>query len=287
MTAAQVQSLEDIEDQSDEISRNTLDVKLDLGENVASSVAYLTYDNPDDTTFVANIEGTYYTVNDNPSTGIALTGGTDTNPVLNYVYVKESGGSGVVEASTTDPSTQAFDYVPVAEVLLGTVGVSSATYYYIENLSNYLRNFVGDVNNRFRKTMVVYLSGINISNSGLDIATTAGKIIHIHEIVDYSAKDTSVSDTMYDEFYNSYTQLDNTNYDDGSGGNTAIGNQKYHKIFIWGDIYGGLHMERQRKPATNEYTSIASAEEDPDSVAIYDVPSQFSTVGFRIAHLIL
>jgi len=286
MTAQHVQDLGDVLTQSDEINRNTINVQLDLDEYVTSSVAYLTYDNPDDTTFVANIENVEYTINDNPATGIALTGGSDASPVLNYIYVRESGGNGIVEASTNDPEGQAFDYVPIGEVLLGTVGVSSATYYYVENLTNYIRNFIGDTNYRLRITGVIYVSGINLANTGLEIATTQGTVIHMHEEITYTAKDTT-TDNMIDAYYNVFGQLDNTNYDDGSGGNDPIGANKFHKLFIWGDIYGGLHMERQQKPSTNEYTSATSAEDDTDDVAVNSVPGAFSTVGFPIAHLIL
>ena len=286
MSAQYAQDLEDATTQNDEINRNTIDVQLDLGEYVASSVAYLTYDNPGGTNFVANIENVEFTINDSPTTGIALTGGSDASPTLNYVYVKEDTGSAYVEASTTDPSGQAFDYVPIGEVLLGTVGVSSATYYYIENLTNYIRNFIGDTNNRLRVTGVIWLSGVAISNTGLEIATTQGTVIHMHETITYSAKDTTADD-MTDFYYNVYTALDNTNYDDGTGGNTAIGNNKFHKLFIWGDIYGGLHMERQQKPSTSEYTSAEAAEDDSDSVAVAAIPSSWGTVGFPIAHLVL
>ncbi len=286
MSAQYAQDLEDATTQNDEINRNTIDVQLDLGEYIASSVAYLTYDNPNGTDFTANIENTEYIINDSPTTGIALTGGTDASPTLNYVYVREDTGSAYVVASTTDPSTQAFDYVPIAEVLVGTVGVSSATFYYIENLTNYIRNFIGDTNNRLRATGVLWLSGIALTNTGLEIATTQGTVIHMHEEITYTAKDTT-TDNMIDFFYNTYTQLDNVNYDDGTGGDTAIGNGKYYKLFIWGDIYGGLHMERQRKPTTSEYTALAQAEEDSDNVAVSAIPSAWGTVGFSIAHLIL
>lgn len=286
MSPTQFQDLEDLKVQGDEINRNTIDVQLDLGEYVASSVAYLTYDNPDGTSFVANIENVEFTINDSPTTGIALTGGSDTNPTLNYIYVREDTGSAYVEASTTDPSTQAFDYVPIGEVLLGTVGASSATYYFIENLTNYIRNFIGDTNNRLRVTGVIWLSGIVLTNTGLEIQTTQGKVIHMHEEITYPAKDTT-TDNLIDFYYQTYGALDNTNYDNGTGGNTLIGNNKFHKLFIWGDVYGGLHMERQRKPPSSEYTALAQAEEDPDKVAVATIPSQWATVGFPIAHLIL
>ncbi len=286
MSAQYAQDLEDATTQNDEINRNTIDVQLDLGEYVTSSVAYLTYDNPSGTNFVANIENVEFTINDSPTTGIALTGGIDANPVLNYVYVKEDTGSATVETSTTDPSTQAFDYVPIGEVLVGTVSASSATYYYIENLTNYIRNFIGDTNNRLRVDGVIYLSGITLSTTGMEVSTTVGSVIHMHETITYPIKDTTTDD-MIDAFYNTYGALDNTNYDDGAGGDTAIGNGKYHKIFIWGDIYGGLHMERQQKPPTSEYTSQEDAAADADAVAVNSVPGQWATVGFPIAHIVL
>ncbi|GAF79565.1 unnamed protein product, partial [marine sediment metagenome] len=93
MSATHVETLEDLEAQSDEINLNTVSTKLTLSENVVSSVAYLTYENPDDTFFVANIENTEYSINNNTSPGVALTGGTDASPVLNYVYVRESGAT--------------------------------------------------------------------------------------------------------------------------------------------------------------------------------------------------
>lgn len=284
MSSGQVVTLETLTTQSDEINRNTINVNLTLGENVVSSVAYLTYANPDDTFFVANIENVEHDVSNNTSPGIALTGGTNTAPVLNYVYVKDTG---VVESSTIDPDTQAFHYVPIAEVLVGTVGVSTAKYFYIENLTNFIRNFIRDVNNRLRLDQTIWLNGVNPSTTGLEIATTTGQVMHIHETINFPAKNTALTDTMIDMFYNVYGQLDNTNYDNGSGGNTAIGNNKYHKIFIWGDIYGGLHMERQRKPPSSEYTSREQAVADPEHVAINSVPTAWETVGFPIAHIIL
>ncbi len=285
MSPTQFQDLADLKVQGDEINRNTIDVQLTLGENVAGSIAYLTYDNPNGTDFVANIENTEYIINDSPTIGIPLTGGSDINPVLNYVYVRESGITAFVESSTTDPANQAFNYVPIGEVMVGAVGVT-ATYYYVENLTNYIRNFIGDTNNRLRVTGVIWLSGITLTTTGLDIATTQGTVIHMHEEVTYPAKNTTV-DTITDAFYNTYAQIDNVNYDNGAGGNIAIGNNKYHKVFIWGDIYGGLHMERQQKPPTSEYTSIAAAEVDADDVAVSAIPSEWGTVGFPIAHLIL
>ncbi|MBN2307263.1 hypothetical protein JXD20_04730 [Candidatus Peregrinibacteria bacterium] len=284
MDWTQVVELNTLAAQSDEINRNTIDNNLVLGENVISNVAYLTYENPEDTFFVANIENTEYEINNNISPGIALTGGTDTNPTLNYVYVKDGG---IVEASTTNPDTQTFDWVPIAEVLVGTVGASDATYYYIENLTNFIRNFIRDVNRRLRLDQTLWLSGTEFTNTGLEVQISAGSVMHIHQEIDYPAKNTASTDLMLDQYYNTYGVLDVTNYDDGAGGNDPIGNNKYFKLFIWGDIYGGLHMERQLNPPTAEYTSIEQAIEDPDKVAVNGVPVAWGTVGFPIAHLIM
>lgn len=288
MSAAYAQTLEDLDNQIDEIDLNTINRSLTLGENVVAGTAYLTYENPADTSFLANIESTEFTISNNTSPGIALTAGTDTNPVLNYVYVREDvGPTAYVEASTTDPATQSFNFIPIAEVLLGDVAGVNATYYYIENLTNFVKNFIRDVNRRLRFEDVLWLNGVNFSNTGLEISTTAGEIMHIHELINYPAKNTAGSDLLTDQFYNTYGLLDNVNYDDGVGGNTAIGTNKFHKLLIWGDVYGGLHMERQREPLTSEYTSLEDAEADPDQVAPSGVPSQWKTVGFPIAHVIL
>lgn len=279
--------LESLADESDEINRNTINVNLNLGEYVSGSIAYLTYDNPEDIYFVANIQGVEYDVPDNALPGIALVGGTDMAPILNYVYVREGISTVYVESSTTNPYGQGFEYITLAEVLLGSVGVSTATYYYIENLTNFIRNFIKDVNDRLREDYTIWLNGIYLTTSGLDVAVTSGEVMHIHETTNFPALNTATGDTMIDEFYNVYTQIDNTNYDDGAGGDTIIGNNKFHKTFIWGDIYGGLHMSRQRKPTTSEYTSFEQAISDPDHVAINAIPTEWEYVGFPIAHIIL
>ncbi len=283
MSTAQFDELQTLIGQSDEINRNTVSDNLNLGTSINSGIAYLTYENPVDVSFVANIDDIEFIIPNNTAPGIALVAGTDTNPVLNYVYVRDTG---VVESSTSDPEVGSFGYVPIAEVLVGTVSGSTGTIYYLENLTNFIRNFIRDVNSRLRSDGVIWLSGINPTTSGLDFAVTNGEVMHIHSVVSFPAQNTATGATMIDAYYNVYTQLDNTNYDDGSGGNVAIGNNKYHKLFIWGDKHGGLHMERQQKPPTSEYTSIQEAIDDPDEV-VGSIPTEWKTVGFPIAYVIM
>ena len=223
--------------------------------------------NTGNTTDTDSDTDTLYATDFGPSTGLVLT-----NNDLNWIYVEYNAGTPTITVSLSQPS----EYN--TKILLGTV-YRIGTVLHISNHTAWtVANHAKTMINRLQDTMPFARgSGGTISEAGTrNVAVSAGSWWEGLNNFTTSAKDTSVSGS-FSYFYKdgasgwtevvSQTQIDNTQYDDGSGTLATLANSRYgvHWLYLGSDsdlyvIYG-----------TGSYT-LADAEISP---VLTSTPPQF------------
>ena len=180
---------------------------------------------------------TLYATDFGPSTGLVLT-----NNDLNWIYVEYNAGTPTITVSLSQPS----EYN--TKILLGTV-YRIGTVLHISNHTAWtVANHAKTMINRLQDTMPFARgSGGTISEAGTrNVAVSAGSWWEGLNNFTTSAKDTSVSGS-FSYFYKdgasgwtevvSQTQIDNTQYDDGSGTLATLANSRYgvHWLYLGAD----------------------------------------------------
>jgi hypothetical protein len=169
---------------------------------------------------------------------------------MNYVYVEYNAGSPQVIATITKRTEEQ------TNVFLGSVYRSGTTLHITETTCNLVNDAILHLSTRLRETQpFAHVSGGIISETGTrNLAITAGDWWENLANFTTSSTDTSAAGT-FSYFYDdgasgwttvaSSTQIDNTQYDDGSGSLATLDNNKYgvHWVYLGQDsevyvIYG-------------------------------------------------
>ena len=213
----------------------------------------------------------------------ASTGFSLTDSALNFIYAEYNGGSPQFAAYLTPQRTDR------TKTVLGSVYRSGTTLYITDGDWD-----AGNVGATYgTKDALVYgilkESGAVVTESGTrSLSVTLGRFwISLQEYTT-TAKDTNVSDS-WTYFYEdgasgwtsvaSQTQIDNTQYDDGSGTLATLGNNQYGVHWV----YAGLSDELFVVYGKDSY-SLAGAEE---AAAPTIVPPQFTFHAKLIARVII
>jgi hypothetical protein len=266
----------------------TIDVHIENNGGVTE--LHLQASGGGDLTFIFGSE--QYTLDCTPNATVALTSGTDTVPVENFVYVTESGGVLTLEASTVGwPATA---YAPISTVVLQ----SNATFQtdgalkhhaWTDHISKSTENgHLQHINRWIRQRPAAWISGCaagNLSVSAPDayISVASGVVQQLHEHT-MPAWDLN-GDHCYvvndpTTAYKRITTLDDITQD-ASGG--AI-NNKWMNLVVWGVVSendADCHYFVNLPSGT--YNTAAQAALDASAHAVYSIPSEYVGCAFLVA----
>ncbi len=231
-----------------------------------------------------------YVLDCTPAASVALTAGTDTVPVLNYVYVPIS--TKVLTKSTS--GWPAEEYIPIATVLCETAATFQTDgAYTVQNLVN---DIVGDLESGhgshldtwIQSQYPQWISGVSISvlaNIGVfSISTTSGTVRGLH-VLSYPAFNTATGSHVYVPNYTVtpyYRTTDLRTITFTAGGGSLA--DTIFNLVVWGAV-GVDGTQLYINVPSGSYTTLTGAIKDINRTAVFDFPSSFQGTGFLIARL--
>ena len=235
-----------------------------------------------------------FTIDCTPALTIALTAGTATTPVKNYVYILESAKTVLTKNTTGFPSAE---HIAVATVVCQTAAlVATQGVYSMHQCQDDIVDANGDgqmvdINFWIRQQPATWQSGIALTSPGIGVATldlvsTAGVVLQLHPHT-YPAYDTSAGSFVLvpndsAAFYTSYTDVA-TILTDSLG--VSMSNKRYNLV-VWGVVSedtGDCQLMVNVPNAT--YNNDQDCIDDVDSSAIYTIPGDYRGTGFLISRL--
>lgn len=229
---------------------------------------------------------------------ISLTAGTDTAPVLNYVWIADVASTATLQTSTAGfPATE---HAPIATVLcqsaasLQTDGAYKVHAWtdHLEDVNN--QGHLSHINARLRAIHAAWISGVAPTltiDSGptpdaVDFACTVGSVYQLHPHT-FPARDTASSDPMFVVNDSTTPFLKVTDLEDlltDSLGGSLVGS--YFSLVVWGVASEKttdckLMVNLPSGGYGNESELIA----DSDRYADFSIPEEFRGTGFLIAEL--
>ena len=264
-------------------------IDIDVVEDTGSVVLQLQASGGGD--LVIRFGGASYTLDCTPAAEVTLTAGTDISPTQNYVYVTESGGTLTLAASTTGWPSGA--HAPVATVVVQSAA-SLATdgaykvHAWTDHISKDSENgHLAHLNKKLRSLPATWESGCaagDISSDQIDVDEGVVFQLHTHTMPAISM---SGGDPLYvvndpDAAYTKTTDL-GPDVDKLSDG-TAIGNNKYVVLVLWGVVSEKIaDCKIMLNLPSGQYNNLADAQKDIDGTADYQMPSVYTGCGFLIA----
>ena len=232
-----------------------------------------------------------YTLDCTPAATIALTPGTDTVPVKNYIYIPES--TKILTVSTSNWPLS--EHAPIGTVLCQTAASAQtdgmySVHAWTDHLASAYNGHIGDLNYWVRQQNATWTSGtlatVGVGAATFDIGVSSGVILQLHQH-NFPTFDTATGSeimipnqngTPYDRVGNMVSQLTD------AGGSSMSG--KYYNLVVWGVVSEDPEdCQIMVNMPTGSYSTEADAQVDIDSTAVYDIPSDFTGVGFLIARL--
>jgi len=253
---------------------------------------------------VVQFAGTNYSYDTSPADTIALTEGTDTVPVENFVYLTESAGTVSINKSTVGfPDPDVTPHARIATVICQSASsLQTDTAFKVHKWSDHTGNGVGhlaDINSWIRQQNATWKSGvapttsITVNGGAIDnvyFSSTSGEVLQLHDHA-FPQKDMETpepawvvndSTTLYDRI------TDLGSIDTDSTGSTLRSNNTYYSLVIWGCV---SEAEADCKYFVNvpggTYSSSADVTADADSYSNYNIPADFKGTGFLIARVSL
>lgn len=233
-----------------------------------------------------------YTFDATPTATVALTAGTDTVPVENYVYIPIS--TKTLTASTSGWPSE--EYVAVAKVVCQSAASAQVDgVYKMHQWNDHIvgsddEGHVNHLNFWIRQQNATWMDGVALTPSvgvgTFDIATTTGNVLQLHPHA-FPAFNTATGSHLYvpnwsGTSYNRFTDL-TTILTDASGSSLT---NKYYNLVVWGVVSEDTgDCQLMVNVPTASYTNSASAVADTDRTAVYNIPGLFRGTGFLIARL--
>lgn len=231
------------------------------------------------------------TVDCTPAATQALTAGTDTSPQINFVYVLES--TGLLAASTS--SWPSAEHAPVATVLCQSAASAQTDGLYkvhawTDHAHNDETGHLAHLNFWIRSRPAGWVSGaLATATAGaaqFDVAVSSGTVLQLHEHAWPSFDTATGSEVMVvnDSVTPFVRSGDLTGITlDSAGGSLT---NKYFNVVIWGVVSEDSgDCQLMVNLPTSSYTNSAAAQLDADGTAVYDIPANYSGVGFLISRL--
>ena len=237
-----------------------------------------------------------------PALTIALTTGSDTSPTTNYIYIPQS--TKVLTKSTSGFPT-ATEHIKLALFLVPSAAFVAAHGVYVQqNWTDHAADLSGqghlaDLSERIRRTQAAWFSGLagagtsdylTIVGGTIDLKIASGVVYQMHRhavpAFDTSGGDIALVKNWNGDAYHDITNLfDIVDLSDG----TAIGNNKYFNLVVWGVANEtGTFTPTVINLPSGQYTSQADAEHDVLGFDDFTIPREFlndSSTGFLICIL--
>lgn len=231
---------------------------------------------------------------------IALTAGTATVPLQNYIYVVRSGETAVLNASTTFPTGQFAwmgDVLVPSATTFDSVGVYSSQRY-SDNKSHDGRGALSYEREKIRALGTTYESGIvptititDLTPDTLDFATTSGEVYQLHKSA-VPALDSAVDGIFVINHPTTpwlhVTALGDIQVD--ANGDT-LNNKAFNFVFVIikssanGVEYS--HLGVLLPTGSYNYNLLNAALADEDSTAVTSVPSSIKKTTFLVSRVTL
>ena len=235
----------------------------------------------------------YYLWDTSPADTVSLTPGTDTVPVLNYVYFLQS--TKVLTASTAGwPATE---HAPLATVLcqsaasFQTDGAYKFHAWTDHVISSFNEGHINDINFWIRKQPATYESGVNQTfsitpNGGAPdnviLTTTSGVVLQLHDQT-FPAFSGTPDVYVVNDSVTPYTKITDLNaITSDSTGASLVG--KYYSLVIWGCVSeNSSDCKLFCNLPSGSYNNPGNVTADASRYANFDIPDDFLGTGFLIA----
>jgi hypothetical protein len=231
-----------------------------------------------------------------PADTIALTAGTDTVPVMNYVWLIETAGTVSLATGSAWPASA--EYVAVATVLVQSAAdVATDGPYKVHVWSDHpggsQQGHLPHISRWIRTQPATWRSGVganamSVSAPDAYLSTDLGEVMQLHPH-DFPAWDMSSGDPLYvvnepGTAYFKMTSLDDIDQDSEGAGI----NNKWINLVLWGSINetSGDCKVFCNLPS-GSYSSQVNAEADADGYSNFTIPAAYTGTGFLIANYIV
>ncbi|MCX6800438.1 MAG: hypothetical protein NT091_04815, partial [Candidatus Falkowbacteria bacterium] len=228
-----------------------------------------------------------------PKASVTLFTGTDTSPVLNYVYI-DSGMT--LHVDTAGFPTNSF-YAPVATVLVESPAtLKTKGAYKMQSWVDHVRNtydgHLVHVDQWIREQHATWLSGVAITTTPgvgggggtVQFATASGEVAQAHTKVfpAFSNTDLKYVVNFSGQSYKQLTNLGQIISD--STGNTL--SSRYYSLVVWGAVNeNSSDTKLFINVPGGSYNKQSQSEEDPQKFSNYNIPQVFKGAGFMIARI--
>lgn len=226
-----------------------------------------------------------------PADTVSLTPGTDTVPVLNYVYFLQS--TKALTASTSGwPATE---HAPIGIVLCqSAASLQTQGAYKVHAWTDHVtktnqQGHIADINFWIRQQNATWKSGVaqTYSISGASpnevlLTTTAGVVLQLHE-QDFPAFSGTPTYYVVNDSTTPYTAVTDLNaLTTDSTGASLTG--KYYSLVIWGCVSEDTgNCKLFVNLPSGSYNNSTSAQEDASKFTNFTIPTAFKGTGFLIS----
>jgi hypothetical protein len=236
----------------------------------------------------------FTTLDCTPAKTVALTAGTDTVPVLNYLYILQSAKTVITKSTTAFPSAE---HVPIATVLCqSAASLQTDGAYKVHQWSDHLINssdqgHISHLNAWIRTQNATWKSGVtqtfSITPNGgaadnVIITTTSGVVLQLHDHTFPAFAGTPDLYVVNDNAtaYNKVTDM-NALLTDSTGASMS---GKYFSLVLWGVVNEDTgDCKLMVNLPGGSYNSANGVTADSSMFADFSIPSAFKGTGFLIA----
>lgn len=265
-------------------------IDIDVIETGGTAVFQLEADGGGDITFRFASES--YVLDCTPAAEVVLTAGTDTAPVLNYIYVTEAASVLTLVASTVGwPATA---HAPVTTALIqsaASLAIDGA--YKVHAWTDHLASVNGHlahINKKLRSLPATWLSGaagadLVVSAPDAYLSSSAGVIYQLHEHA-MPALDMQTGDPAFvlNDPTTAYLRITSLASLTQTSDGVAWGTNKYGNLVLWAVVSEkAADCKLYISLPTGTYTNEADAVDDAQAKADYTLPSDFTGTAFLIA----
>ncbi len=235
-----------------------------------------------------------------PAATATLTAGTDTTPVLNYIYFRETNNVLTVNTSGFPSSEQ---FVPIATVLCqSAASFQTDGAYKVHVWTDHVRGssdngHLAHLNEWIRKQDATWESGAATTPTDgagtLDVAISAGVVLQLHSHA-FPTFDTSTGSEIYivnhpDGNYAKAQDLTQTYVDKDASGNTlGTAATDFYNLVLWGvvsEASGDCKLMVNLPTLAYNNNSNNKATQDDDRYSVYTIPSDYTGTGFLLSRL--
>jgi len=272
---------------------------ISLAFTEAAGTIYANLEGDGATDITCRFAGVDYTFDATPIATLALTAGTDTVPVKNYIYLTEA--VGVITLNKSTAGFPATPFCPIGEVILqsaASFAVDGAFSH--QNWTDHMgsapasgNGHLSHLNKKLRALGTIWNSGV-VPTLTIDVAPTpddvffsctAGVVFQLHTQSFPALDMDAASDPLYvvNEPGTAYNQITNINTltQDSAG----VGLKKYFNVVIWASASksGSGNSQLFMNLPSGSYNSSADVIADGSRYTNFTIPEDFGGTGFLIA----